>query len=132
MSLMDFPMFLSLASMHYWKGSSGMHLSSIVMVLLITSMPSKQFPLTISLNLEKKKSSRARSSELGGYFSTVMFLSAVMKQPWFVLPKLLSLLVHWAKHMPQDRPPPPGRLTDWSFSLMARILWGQCPSLWRM
>ena len=96
------------ASMHCWKDSSGMPLSSIVMALLMASMPSKRVPLMIPL-LEIRWIERLfqygdvfLSQELPDAQGVVSRCIVVVKQPRFVLPQLSSLLVHWAKQKPQD------------------------------
>ena len=55
-SLMHFSILLCHASMHCWKDSSGMPLSSAVTALLMASTPSKRVPLMIPLSLGKRKS----------------------------------------------------------------------------
>ena len=74
---MHFSIILCHTSMHCWKDSSGMPLSSVVTALLMASTPSKWVPLMIPLSLGKRRKSHgARSCEQGGFSSTVMFFSA--------------------------------------------------------
>ena len=106
------------ASMHCWKDSSGMLLSSIVTALLMTSTPSKWVPKMGSLELrEKKRVTRSKirwirrlfqygdvllGQELPDAQGVVSRCIVVVKQPRFVLPQLSSLLAHWAKQKLQD------------------------------
>ena len=66
-SLIHFLILLYHASMHCWKDSSGMLLSSVVTAVLMASTSSKWVPLIIPLG-KKKKSHRARSIELNWLF----------------------------------------------------------------
>ena len=111
---MHFSILLCHASMHCWKDSSGMPLSSVVTALLMASTPSKRIPLMLPLSLGKRKKSHgARSGKIGMLFQysdvllgqelpVVSRCIVVVKQPRFILPQLSSFLAHWAKQKPQD------------------------------
>ena len=105
---MHFSILLCHTSMHCWKDSSGMPLSSIVTALLMASMPSKRVLLMIPL-LEIRWTERLfqygdvlLGQELPDAQGIVSRCTVVVKQPRFVLPQLSSLLMHWAKQKPQD------------------------------
>ena len=88
---MNFPIVLSHASMHHWKDSSGMPISSVVTTFLMSEHAFKTGPLDNPYKLEeKKKSHGVRSGEYWGCSSTTMFPS--VRNRWCLLHPVLLLL----------------------------------------
>ena len=70
-----FPIFVYYGSMHCCRNFSVLSLSSVITAHLMTYTSSKQDPLMIPFKFGKRKMSlKARSGELEGYSSTVLFL----------------------------------------------------------